>query len=238
MLFNYDSLPTNSLVVTAILVGGLLSYSFYNIFTTMNNDSLINTTATQTSTLDSISESTNTSILANPQYVDVGVQTEPQSTWQIVKEWFIDTFSINSSEITSIGNTRVNKWVSELDSSQSTPSQNTISEISHLNLSDTIQVADSASNVSEVVSESSLQNLAEVGDSVSNNFNFTENVLLNYAKSQDTLDIGSRAEYFNSISPELEVDLLTVTENGLHYMFVVINDVILTISPNIFDFFI
>ena len=44
------------------------------------------------------------------QYVDVGVQAETKSTWQIVKYWFRETCCINSSELTSLGQNRVDKW--------------------------------------------------------------------------------------------------------------------------------
>jgi hypothetical protein len=35
----------------------------------------------------------------NPNYVDIGVQTNATSTWQIVKQWFLDACSIRSSEL-------------------------------------------------------------------------------------------------------------------------------------------
>jgi hypothetical protein len=53
MLFNNDLL----IVVGSVIIGGLFTYTFYNnIFITYNSESLVNTTTTQTSTLDSISD--------------------------------------------------------------------------------------------------------------------------------------------------------------------------------------
>lgn len=52
----------------------------------------------------------------NPNYVDVGVQTNiPGSLYLTVKNWFIDTFSIRSEDLTSIGHNRVNKWRTNLE---------------------------------------------------------------------------------------------------------------------------
>lgn len=47
MLFNYDSFIIAGFVGTVIIVGGLFTYSAYNIFTTSAtlNESLVNTSA-------------------------------------------------------------------------------------------------------------------------------------------------------------------------------------------------
>jgi hypothetical protein len=46
MQFNFDSIGQVPFVVTAVLVGGLFTYTFYNIFTTRqilkSNESLVN----------------------------------------------------------------------------------------------------------------------------------------------------------------------------------------------------
>jgi hypothetical protein len=55
--------------------------------------------------------------------------------------------------------------------------------------------------------------------------------------SQTKFDIGSRAEYFNTVSPQLDVELETVLINGTQHMFAVIQDALLTLDPNIFNLF-
>jgi len=55
----------------------------------------------------------------NPQYVDVGVQTNATSLWGTVKQWFLDVCSIRGSEISSIGYTKVEKRVDIVNPSYS-----------------------------------------------------------------------------------------------------------------------
>ena len=108
---------------------------------------------------------------------------------------------------------RVENWINNLDNTQLV-SQN---------------------SMNSVISNTPIDNLINVGESVSN---VGEKILVEYAQSQTNFDIGSRAEYFNTISPQLDVTLENVMVNGSHYLFAVINDVILTLNPNIFNFFI
>jgi hypothetical protein len=55
-----------------------------------------------------------------PQYVDVGVQTNATgSLWESVKQWFLEVCSVRSSELSSVGNHRVEKWRNNIDSIQS-----------------------------------------------------------------------------------------------------------------------
>jgi hypothetical protein len=98
---------------------------------------------------------------ATGQYVDVGIQTQTKTTWQMVKDWFKDTFSANSSDLTFLDHTKVENWKNNLNHSQITPSSEVISEISPLNLQSSIGPDESASNVSEVVSESNLLNVVD-----------------------------------------------------------------------------
>ena len=129
MFFNYDSIP---FLITGIIVSGLFSYSFYNIFIT-NNESLINTLPDQlspVSTPNTLAENTIPIPVMDPtalpimepsnlQYVNVGVQTDVTSIWGIIKNWFLNAFSIRSSELGSLGQYNVNRWRNNLDSIQS-----------------------------------------------------------------------------------------------------------------------
>jgi hypothetical protein len=54
----------------------------------------------------------------NPQYKDVGVQTDAPSLWATVKQWFLDVCSVRSSELSSLSHNKVNKWRNKLDSVQ------------------------------------------------------------------------------------------------------------------------
>jgi hypothetical protein len=52
-----------------------------------------------------ITEILGTTSQASGQYVDVGVQVDTsKSTWQTVKQWFLEVCSIRSSELSSMGN--------------------------------------------------------------------------------------------------------------------------------------
>jgi len=98
----------------------------------------------------------------NPQYVDVGVQTNATSLWCTVKQWFLDVCSVRSSELSSIGYNKVKKWIDKLDPSaanSTVESCNTVSSVSsQSSLQELVNPNDSASNVSEIISESNLDN--------------------------------------------------------------------------------
>ena len=106
----------------------------------------------------------------NPNYVDVGVQTNTISTWQTVKDWFRDVCSVRSSELSSLGRNKVAKWRNNLDSIQSVNHQDSESPLTNIGfgspnnstLDNLVDPNDSASNISEVVSESALLNLNEL----------------------------------------------------------------------------
>jgi hypothetical protein len=105
----------------------------------------------------------------NPQgqYVDVEVQTNTISTFQIVKQWFLEVCSIRSSELSSMGYNKVEKWRNNIDSNQSVDLHDSESPLimngftetpSTLETLGNLVVPDkSASQISEVISESNLQ---------------------------------------------------------------------------------
>lgn len=97
----------------------------------------------------------------NSQYVDVGVQTNTPSTWATVKQWFLEVCSVRSSELSSMGQNKVTKWRNKLDTDQSVDINNSESSLTKITFHDPndstldnlIDPNDSASNISEVVSE-------------------------------------------------------------------------------------
>jgi hypothetical protein len=111
---------------------------------------------------------------SGPGYVDVGVQTNAISTWQTVKQWFLDACSIRSSELSSLGQNKVTKWRTGLDSIQSVDLPNSESPLTSLafcspnssTLDNLLDPNDSASNISEVVSEANLQNVEPISNRV------------------------------------------------------------------------
>jgi hypothetical protein len=101
---------------------------------------------------------------ATGHYVDVGVQTNAPSLWGTVKQWFLEACSVRSSELTSLGQNKVDKWRNNLDSIQSTDLHNSESPLTRITFEDPsdstldklLDPNDSASQISEVISESSL----------------------------------------------------------------------------------
>jgi hypothetical protein len=94
----------------------------------------------------------------NPQYVDVGVQTNATTMWATVKQWFFEVCSVRSSELTSIGYNKVDKWINNLDSDQSVDLHDSNSPLtiykfeSESELQNLVDPNDSASQINEVVS--------------------------------------------------------------------------------------
>lgn len=111
MLFNNDLL----FIVGSVIVGGIFTYTFYNnIFTNNNSESLVNTTSNLDQVNSVIVPSENTTPIPIPDptkhsYVDAVVQTEFKSYWQQFKDWLQDAFSINSTDVESIGEKCNNK---------------------------------------------------------------------------------------------------------------------------------
>ena len=99
-----------------------------------------------------------TSSHSGPGYVDVGVQTNAPSVWATVKQWFLEVCSVRSSDLSSLGQNKVNKWFNKLDSVQEVSLQDSESSLTNLKfgtdseLQNLLDPNDSASNVSEVVS--------------------------------------------------------------------------------------
>jgi len=97
---------------------------------------------------------------ATGQYVDVGVQTNTISLWDSVKQWFLEVCSIRGSELSSMGYNKVAKWRNKLDSDQSIDLHNSDSSLTTLKfgsdseLQNLVDPNDSASQISEVVSNS------------------------------------------------------------------------------------
>jgi len=150
----------------------------------------------------------------NPQYVDVGVQTNATSLWGTVKQWFLEVCSIRSSELSSLGYKKVIKWRTDLDSNQSvtlpdseSPLDST-SVVSDSVLQKVIVPNDSASNISEEISKGST-NLQEVEKKV---YDITDPVVLN-----GLLDDPTVYSYYDHIE-------------HIHY---VISDAVLSVDPSI-----
>lgn len=88
----------------------------------------------------------------NPQYVDVGVQTNAISTRATVKQWFLEVCSIRSSDLSSMGYSKVDKWRNNIDSNQSVDLHNSESDLTTMKFG----------------SDSGLENLVDPNDSASN----------------------------------------------------------------------
>jgi hypothetical protein len=158
---------------------------------------------------------------ATGQYVDVGVQAETRSTWQIVKDWFRETCSVRSSELTSMGNNKVTKWRNNLDSTQSVDLNDSESSLTTLKFgSDTelqnlVDPNDSVSNISEVISESSLQ--------IPSNTVYDINVY-----NQEFI-----YENLNNVSNHIDYSYVI---DGVTHAVLVTADKIFTIDPNLIIF--
>jgi len=113
-----------------------------------------------------------TSSHSGPGYVDVGVQTNAtaalqnyQSMWTTVKQWFLDVCSIRSSQLSSMGYNKIEKWRNNLDSIQSVDlhdSENPLTVLkfgTESSLQQLVTPDDSTSNICEVISENNLQNV-------------------------------------------------------------------------------
>lgn len=153
----------------------------------------------------------------NSQYVDVGVQTNGTSTWATVKQWFLEVCSVRSSDLSSMGENKVTKWRNKLDSVQSVDVNNSESPLTTITFHDPndstldklIDPNDSASQISEAVSESSLQNVERVYD-------ITDPDILNL--------------YMNDETIAFEVI------NNIHYA--VSDNILLSVDPSIMSLFI
>jgi hypothetical protein len=157
----------------------------------------------------------------NPQYVDVGVQTNAPSTWGAVKQWFLEVYSIRSSELSSIGYSKVQKWINKINpsanNSSTVESNKTISSVnSDSSLQQLVNPYDSASNVSEVILESNLQNLEITSNVVNSIYDITDQEIL-----ASFMDDPSVYSYFD-------------IADQIHY---VVADTLLTVDPSIMNCF-
>jgi hypothetical protein len=198
MFFNNDSI----VVVSAILVLGVFTYTFYNnIFTTVQNtsntveykevgvqtESLVNT-APSTEPISELSESTNSFL------------------WDLFQVWLKKLYGINGSDIVrKPTDLKVVNWLYNLNPSQSIPSSN-------------------------IISSSSESNIVEVSDLIYDN---SESVL----ELVSLYDIMDYTHYGQAISqPNAIFDHIIV--NNIHQYFIFINDIILSVNPDLINPFI
>jgi len=153
-----------------------------------------------------------------PQYVDVGVQTNATSTWATVKQWFLEVCSIRSSELSSMGYSKVDKWRNNIDSNQSIDLHDsesplitvgTYNEEYETSLEELVNPNDSASNISEVISN-------------------------NVSESKIVYDITDPTVLENLLNDPSVYSYYDHTDH-IHY---VISDVVLSVDPSIMNLFI
>jgi hypothetical protein len=155
---------------------------------------------------------------ASGQYVDVGVQTDAPSLWGTVKQWFFDVYSIRSSELSSMGHNRIDYWRNNLDSIQSVDLHDSESPLTTIKfgsdspLQKLVDPNDSASNISEVVSESSLH--------VPSNSIYDINVYNQEFLYESLSNVSNYIDYNHVI-------------NGINHTVLVIGNTLLTVDPNI-----
>ena len=173
-----------------------------------------------------ITEILSSSPQVSDQYVDVGVQTNNISTYQIVKNWFLEVCSVRSSELTDLGQNNVNKWINKLDPIQSVDlhdsvfSLTTRSDISNSSLQELVAPNDSVSNISEVVSESNLQDLVELTNNIPTHYNI--------------VDFPTYSSIINT--PDARFSHIIV--EGVHQYFVIVGNAILSVDPSVFNYFV
>ena len=157
----------------------------------------------------------------NPQgglYVDVGVQTNAPSTWQTVKQWFLDVCSLRSSQLSSLGQNKVEKWRDKLDTNQSVNLHDSESPLTTLRfgngseLENLVDPNDSASQISSVVSEASLQ--------VPSNSVYDINIYNQEFLYQSLTNQSNYIDYNHII-------------DGVNHTVLVIGNNLLTVDPNI-----
>jgi len=164
-----------------------------------------------------------TEILGTPnnptgQHVDVGVQTNAPSLWGSVKQWFLEVCSVRSSELSSMGNGKVTKWRNNLESVQSVDLHDSESSLttrvfgSPDSFQSLVGPEDSASQISEIITESSLH--------VPTNSVYDINVY-NQEFLYNSLNNASNYIDYNHVI------------NGINHTVLVIGTNILTVDPNI-----
>jgi hypothetical protein len=222
MFFNNDLL----IVVGSIIVGSVFTYTFYNnIFTINNSESLVNTFSNSDLSIKSnslpikylidASVQTNAniqveaSVQAATTYVNTGMQTSARMWLESIRNWITEILGTTpnpgyvdvgvQTNATTTWQT-VKQWFLEVCSIRNSDSS----------LQQLVDPNDSASQVSEVISESSIQNVARVYDITD------QEVLANFMEDPSVYS------YFD------------ITDN-IHY---IVSDTLLTVDPNIFNLFI
>jgi len=197
----------SGIIVTAVIVLGIFTYSFYNnVFNTVHNtsntivnkevevqtDSLNNTNIN----LDTISElptTTTPNIESSPFFVEAGVQTSNNSLWSLFKDWICEKYAGLSGTATDSG---VENVTNNLNTSQSTLSQ----------------------NVKSVESESYFPELVEVNPT-------------------GVYDIEVELDLRELIlDPTINFTFEEIREGVWEYFVTLPGDIILTVSPKIVDF--
>ena len=161
---------------------------------------------------------------SNPNYVDVGVQASPvlehASRWQSFKDWMLEAFSMRSSSYSSIGMRRVENWKNDLDSIQSVDLHDSESPLTSIvfgspnnsSLDKLVDPGDSISQVSEIISESSLQ--------VPSNSVYDINIYNQHFLYES---LNNESNYINS----------NYLIDGINHTVLVLGNNILTVDPNI-----
>lgn len=137
--------------------------------------------------------------------------------WTTVKQWFLEVCSVRSSELSSMALGKVTKWRNNLDSIQSvnlhdseSPLDST-SALTNSSLQQLVNPDDSASQITEIVSESNLQTGSNIV------YDITDKTVYNQIMENPAV-----YEYFDIV-------------DRIHY---VVGDTLLTVDPSIFNSFI
>ena len=235
MFFNNDSI----VVVSAILVLGVFTYTYYNnIFTTVHNTSntiVYKEVGVQTESLvnTELPESTciQPNVLPDKIYVDAEVQTK--SLWELFNEWLNEFHSTNGSEsVSTSSNSKVESWLNNLDHpSQNIPSHTNTQEIakvsdlpSHTNIQE-------ISTVSDLPSHTNIQEMVEVSDMIYENSESNVQGLVHCYDIMDEYSYGQAISQPNAIFDHIEV-------NSIHQYYIYISDIILSVNPDLINCFI
>lgn len=239
MLFNNDLL----FVVGSILVGGIFTYSFYNnIFTTYNSESLVNTLpqldsinltdaypVLQPNVLHKIDVGVQTDstalvdsgVQATTIHVDTGIQTSSRIWYETVKNWLMEILSMRDSELQ--GNTpteiRVENWIDHLDNTQIV-STNTMNSV----------VSQGLPNISDRASNSVESIVPQLIDP-------TQIPLPEGASIQEMYQINDYSTYNNLIVLP-DAHFSQVVTDGVNQYFIVLNNAILSVNPDLMNLFI
>ena len=208
MFFNNDSI----VVVSAILVLGVFTYTFYNnIFTTVHNTSntiVYKEVGVQTESLVNTVPCIKPNISPDRFHVDAEVQTK--SLWELIKEFLNEFLGINGSDLVSSStDDKVENWLKNLDPSQNIPANDVISGSSNSNL----------------------QNLVEVSDLICENSESNVQGLSTFYDIMDSSHYGQVISHPNAIFDHIEV-------NSIHHYFIFINDIFYSVNPDLINCFI